>query len=1850
MADKTLEQLYAEHEGKVSDKWSIYLFEYNRILSEYRHLPVRMLEIGVQNGGSLDIWLKYFANAQKIIGCDINSDCGRLSYQDSRIALVVGDANSDSAQAQIAALSRELDLIIDDGSHLSRDIVNSFARYFPLLADGGLFVVEDLHCSYWREFEGGLYHPYSSITFFKRLADVIGHEHWGVDKAPGDILRGFNSEYGFRMHEDDLNRIHSIEFINSMCVIRKAPPERNRLGKRVIAGSVEMVVPEVLSFNNAESCIGAPIDQRSNEWTTRSMPPSEELLLLLKEMAELKTGLASTERALWAVLHSSSWKITKPLRSIANQLQRIKNSPQGLSTSKKKKQPADTFALTKKIRQKIISAGHVFYRQRLKQTRFGPVTGKALIKLGLITPEELQNSDLLNFGFDAMGQANQDIQDAYIKAEAGVPGLHLSQPLNLDLSPRHALRPHINVLLPSLRLKHMSGGPNTALLLAGNLVTNGEWVRLIACDAPAVGEKSELYPHIEGLFGRRIDRERIALVDGTDRSKPVVIGANDLFMATAWWTAQVAKYAVRQTNHEQFIYLIQDFEPILHEGSTFQAKALETYGLPHIPIINTKLLLDHLVKEGCGCYAQPAFAQDALTFDPAIDRQRYFPDPGKAQDRVNRKKRTLLFYARPNSGRRNLFEIGLFALRRAVAAGFLDKEGWEIWGMGENFTPINLGKGVFLKPLAWMDLDAYAQRVRTADLLLSLMLSPHPSYPPLEMAASGKLAVTNSFSVKTAERLHELSPNIMVAEPNSDSVADVLEKAVGRINAGFASYDPTGAVNLPADWNQSLAGLIPKLRQRIDLLRSRPSRRVQIKSQGLPAKPQSDYERFRKQRLGARRRDGRYWQEPGLLSFVTSAYDTEPQYLADLASSLFMQDGGANFEWLILDNGSTRPETREALNDIAKNPCVRLQRVDANLGIIGGMRHCLERATGRYILPLDSDDLVEPDCVHVITRTLHEAGYPPLLYTDEDKLTGKQFIQPYFKPDWDPVLFAHSCYIAHLCAIDRQKGLELGLYKDAGAEGCHDWDSFFRFIMAGDTPVHVPEVLYSWRMHDQSTAENIDSKSFISDSHRTVLQRFLEHADAPQLELVYSRFFNKSVDWWFRRRRNSPAPSLSVAIGGNPAGLRGDESQRQKVVSIKPEEGVTRLAEIVNQSDAELVHLIWDGVRPDDDEWLWDAMGLLELFPDAAMVGGALHDGDEVIGGPAIFGFGQGFDCPDRGRTLSDPGYFAQMWKPHSVSAVSSGHCVVRGDFLKSVLSQLAEEKAPLNMLGPWLGGLAREAGQRVVFSPFMSASAQKTPEDTAAPDARAGFLSRFWRLLPEEHLLSPRLGLEAGTSYAPVSQAQRERHLAGLQQGALEYKDWFDREIIRRAGRYPMPRDPASISILTAVYEKSDLALLDDLAESIVNQTLSPAQWVIVVNGPVTEGHLEHIGAKSQDEWGATLIVETQSLGIIGALRRGLESAVGQYVVPVDADDLLTPDAIQILAREIQRLNEPDMIFSDEDLLAQGKPAAPYLRSVFDPVLNLDSSYIWHLLAIKRSSALERELYSDPGANWCQDWDSVTRIANAGGRIEHCPEILYHWRQHSGSTTNKPEGDPRSLDSVRHVLQGQIDRAANPELYAIETWPIDRGAKELYISRPEIDLSEFVWIGDYMAGGEHEGPPRGEFIVANAGSASMEAGGVFNEAARLFGLHPHIGAVGGRIIDENGLVVESCFVNNGAGGVESPWMGRGETYPGPYALALKAQSVISTGPSLAFFRLRALEEVGVQPPEDLSSLCAWVLDTCERLVAAQWGVVFSPLVVARSTSPWPPISQADRRPRQNINGGSSALSRYGLHCPYVFK
>lgn len=241
MEAKTIDTLHRTKTGKVSDKWASYLPYYDKLFSPLRHAPITMLEIGIQNGGSLETWSSYFTEAQKFIGCDIDPKCEGLRYDDARVNVVVGDANAAPTFQKILGLAQQFDIVIDDGSHISRDILNSFINYFPLVKPGGIYVVEDAHCLYMNAYGGGILNEYSAYNFFKKLVDVTSFQFWKDDLSIQNYFRTFFDTSTTPSFIVD-GWVDSIEFKNSLITIRKAErPGHDKLGERITVGSVAQV-------------------------------------------------------------------------------------------------------------------------------------------------------------------------------------------------------------------------------------------------------------------------------------------------------------------------------------------------------------------------------------------------------------------------------------------------------------------------------------------------------------------------------------------------------------------------------------------------------------------------------------------------------------------------------------------------------------------------------------------------------------------------------------------------------------------------------------------------------------------------------------------------------------------------------------------------------------------------------------------------------------------------------------------------------------------------------------------------------------------------------------------------------------------------------------------------------------------------------------------------------------------------------------------------------------------------------------------------------------------------------------------------------------------------------------------------------------------------------------------------------------------------------------------------------------------------------------------------------------------------------------------------------------------------
>jgi hypothetical protein len=182
-------EVFFGHRGRVIHKWVHFLEIYERFFAPYRNTSVKMLEIGVFKGGSLEMWREYFGKAATIFGIDINPDCA--GYVTAPNQVRIGSQDDPLFLEKVILEMGTPDIVLDDGSHIGQHQRKSFEVLFPLLKPGGLYMIEDLHTSYWPElFEGGYKRKGTAIEHIKQMIDDMHawyHNSPTVTSAKTDV-------------------------------------------------------------------------------------------------------------------------------------------------------------------------------------------------------------------------------------------------------------------------------------------------------------------------------------------------------------------------------------------------------------------------------------------------------------------------------------------------------------------------------------------------------------------------------------------------------------------------------------------------------------------------------------------------------------------------------------------------------------------------------------------------------------------------------------------------------------------------------------------------------------------------------------------------------------------------------------------------------------------------------------------------------------------------------------------------------------------------------------------------------------------------------------------------------------------------------------------------------------------------------------------------------------------------------------------------------------------------------------------------------------------------------------------------------------------------------------------------------------------------------------------------------------------------------------------------------------------------------------------------------------------------------------------------------------------------------
>jgi hypothetical protein len=182
---------FLNHHGRLIDKWRHYFPVYERHFARFVNRPLVFLEIGCGEGGSLQMWGRYFGPNARIVGLDIRPEC--QSFEEDQIAIRIGDQSDPTFLGQVIDEFGSPDIILDDGSHIMEHVVASFSFLYRHTAPDGVYMVEDLHTAYWDEYGGGLSRPGSFIELCKNLVDELNADWTRGAVPPTDFTRSTQS-------------------------------------------------------------------------------------------------------------------------------------------------------------------------------------------------------------------------------------------------------------------------------------------------------------------------------------------------------------------------------------------------------------------------------------------------------------------------------------------------------------------------------------------------------------------------------------------------------------------------------------------------------------------------------------------------------------------------------------------------------------------------------------------------------------------------------------------------------------------------------------------------------------------------------------------------------------------------------------------------------------------------------------------------------------------------------------------------------------------------------------------------------------------------------------------------------------------------------------------------------------------------------------------------------------------------------------------------------------------------------------------------------------------------------------------------------------------------------------------------------------------------------------------------------------------------------------------------------------------------------------------------------------------------------------------------------------------------
>lgn len=502
-----------------------------------------------------------------------------------------------------------------------------------------------------------------------------------------------------------------------------------------------------------------------------------------------------------------------------------------------------------------------------------------------------------------------------------------------------------------------------------------------------------------------------------------------------------------------------------------------------------------------------------------------------------------------------------------------------------------------------------------------------------------------------------------------------------------------------------------------------------------------------------------------LISIVTPLYNTPKEFFIDYIDSIKNQTY-SNWEVCLVDASS---EELEYIKDIVENDeKIKYRKLEKNNGISENSNEAIKMASGEFITLIDHDDVIAPNALFEIVEVLNKTLETDFIYSDEDKFEGnlENRFYPFFKPDFSPDFLRSNNYICHLSCIRTSLINEIGGFRKE-FDGAQDYDLFLRISEKTNKIIHIPKVLYHWRVHNLSTAQNMDTKMYAIEAGRKAIQ---EHCNRIGLQADVE---NKNPLGLYRvKTKVQGEPLISIIIPNKDSfkylktAIESIEKSTYKNYEIiivennSEKKNIFRYYDIIQKNpkikvvyykekgfnfskinnfgvtyaNGEYVLLLNNDIKVITPNWLEEMLALCQR-EEVGIVGAKLLYKDKTVQHAGVV-LGMGGIAGHVNRTISDksPGYYGRVKIINNYSAVTAACLMTKKELYKKVEGLDEDFKVAFNDVDYCMK--IRKLNKLVIYTPYAklyhyeskSRGYEDTPEKKKRFEGEIKLFEKKWK------------------------------------------------------------------------------------------------------------------------------------------------------------------------------------------------------------------------------------------------------------------------------------------------------------------------------------------------------------------------------------------------------------------------------------------------------------------------------------------------------------------------------------------